>query len=282
MRGRSGKLTASPPAMIDDSRIGASIPHPSADAGGAAAASALAPSAISFARQVEAASPFGAGGGDSAGGLSGAPSSVGRGGGNGGSSGTALTGAHETPSANAASASRRPAGGECTAMNPSVKPQPRALVGNSSLERHERVDFRGRCERTAPVLFGFGLKVSRSRGGLPASAIGDKVETGETKAHHRPRPRLRGGAGQAGQRDAVEERNRRLTRRGAKRDELQQFRGRRSREGHGSRHPAGEAPRRDIHRRVSWISLRRRAAAAMLHALPPSNAANRRWSLSAN
>jgi hypothetical protein len=150
--------------MIDDSRIGASIPHPSADAGGAAAASALAPSAISFARQVEAASPFGAGGGDSAGGLSGAPSSVGRGGGNGGSSGTALTGAHETPSANAASASRRPAGGECTAMNPSVKPQPRALVGNSSLERHERVGFRGRCERTAPVLFGFGLEVSRSRG----------------------------------------------------------------------------------------------------------------------
>src|SRR5580693_6414732 len=124
MRGRSGRLTASPPAMIDDSRIGASIPHPSADAGGA--------------------SPFGAGGGDSAGGLSGAPSSVGRGGGNGGSSATALTGAHETPSANAASASRRPAGGECTAMNPSVKPQPRALVGNSSLERHERVGFRGR------------------------------------------------------------------------------------------------------------------------------------------
>jgi hypothetical protein len=111
---------------------------------------------------------------------------VGRGGGNGGSSATALTGAHETPSANAASASRRPAGGECTAMNPSVKPQPRALVGNSSLERHERVGFRGRCERTAPVLFGFGLKVSRSRGGLPASAIGDKAETGETQGPSSP------------------------------------------------------------------------------------------------
>src|ERR1700722_10707509 len=107
MRGRSGRLTAPPSAMIDDSRIGASIPHPSADAGGATAASALAPSAISFARQVEAASSFGAAGagGGGSGAFAGAPNSGGRGGGNGGSSATALTGAHETPSANAASAS---------------------------------------------------------------------------------------------------------------------------------------------------------------------------------
>ena len=133
-------------------------------------------------------------------------------------------------------------------MNPSVKPQPRALVGNSSLERHERVDFRGRCERTAPVLFGFGLKVSRSRG---PSGVCDRRQGRDRRSRgpSSPTSPLRGGAGQAGQRDAVEERNRRLTGRGAKRDELQQFRGGRGREGHGSRHPAGEAPRRDIHRR---------------------------------
>jgi hypothetical protein len=121
--------------MIDDSRIGASIPHPSADAGGAVAASELAPSAISFPRHVEAASPFGAGGGGSAGGLSGAPSSVGRGGGNGGSSATALTGAHETPSANAASASarRQPARVECPHRRSS--PAPDDVSGHISRRR---------------------------------------------------------------------------------------------------------------------------------------------------
>jgi hypothetical protein len=67
-------------------------------------ASALAPSATSFARQVEAASPFGAGGDGSAGGFPGVLSSAGRGGGSGGSSATALTDAAETPSARAASA----------------------------------------------------------------------------------------------------------------------------------------------------------------------------------
>src|SRR5580704_12942051 len=91
--------------MIDDSRIGASIPHPSADTGGAVAASA--PSATSFARQVEAASPFGARGDGSGGAFPGVLSSAGRGGGSGGSSATALTDAAETPSARAASANTK-------------------------------------------------------------------------------------------------------------------------------------------------------------------------------
>src|SRR4029077_4482616 len=93
--------------MIDDSRTGASIPHPSADAGGAVAASALAPSAVSFARQAGATPPIGVGGDGSAGAFSDAPSSGGRGGGSGGSPGTALTDAAETPSARAASANTK-------------------------------------------------------------------------------------------------------------------------------------------------------------------------------
>src|ERR1700722_14892357 len=104
MSGRSARLTAPPSAMIDDSRTGASIPHPSLDAGGAVTASALAPSATSFARQVEAASPFGAREGGSAGAFSDAPSSGGRGGGSGDSSATALTDAAETPRGTDASA----------------------------------------------------------------------------------------------------------------------------------------------------------------------------------
>src|SRR4029077_5764431 len=96
--------------MIDDSRTGASIPHPSADAGGAVAASALAPSAVSFARQAGATPPIGVGGDGSAGALSGAPSSGGRGGGSGGSSATALTDAAETQSASAANTKQRALG----------------------------------------------------------------------------------------------------------------------------------------------------------------------------
>src|SRR4029077_5073983 len=97
-----------PSAMMDDSRTGASIPHPSPDTGGAVTASTFAPSATSFARQVEAASPFGARGGGSGGAFPGAPSSGGRGGGSGSSLATALTDAAETPSARAASANTKP------------------------------------------------------------------------------------------------------------------------------------------------------------------------------
>jgi hypothetical protein len=80
--------------MIDDSRTGLSIPHPSTDVAGGGAASAAAPLAVSFARQVEAAGSFGAGsagGGDASGGFSGAARSGGRGGGNGSSSAIAST-----------------------------------------------------------------------------------------------------------------------------------------------------------------------------------------------
>jgi hypothetical protein len=113
--GRSGRPTASPPALIDNSRTGASMPHPSVDAGGAVAASALTPSAISVPRHVGAASAFGVGGG--AGAISGAPSSGGRGGGNGGSSAIAFADAVNKRAS--ASRSRRPARIACTAMNTS-------------------------------------------------------------------------------------------------------------------------------------------------------------------
>src|ERR1700722_3003628 len=93
--------------MIDDSRTGASIPHPSLDAGGAVTASALAPSAISFPRHVEAVSVFAAEGGGSADAFPGALSSGGRGGGSGGSSATGLTDAAEKPNARAASANTK-------------------------------------------------------------------------------------------------------------------------------------------------------------------------------
>jgi hypothetical protein len=96
--------------MMDDNRTGASIPHPSPDAGGAVAASALAPSAVSFARQAGDAPPIGAGGDGSAGAFSGAPSSGGRGGGSGRSSAAALIDAADTPSARAANTKQRALG----------------------------------------------------------------------------------------------------------------------------------------------------------------------------
>src|ERR1700735_5067475 len=92
MSGRSGRLTVSPSVVIDESRIGSAIPHPSAEMGGAVAASALAPSVISFARQVKVASAFGGWGGRAGGSVdfAGAPSSGGRGGGSGGWSALAV------------------------------------------------------------------------------------------------------------------------------------------------------------------------------------------------
>ena len=70
--------------MMDESRTGASTPHPPADEG-AAVGSAVAPPAISFARQDEAGSAIGPGAGGSVG-FAGAANPGGRGGGIGGSS----------------------------------------------------------------------------------------------------------------------------------------------------------------------------------------------------
>ncbi len=75
--------------VIDDSRTGAAIPHPSTEVDGADAVSAAAPLATNFARHVEAPPSLGAWTGgcflSGAVGVGGAVSSGGRGGGKGGS-----------------------------------------------------------------------------------------------------------------------------------------------------------------------------------------------------